>query len=120
MATILIVESDNHLRRLYRDTFVLGGIAVIEAADASTGISCVQHGGLDAVVLDIAMPDGLEALKRIHEMNPMLPVVLNAAYTAYTNRNVQWIGSAYVIKSANPDKLRQAVLKVLDDAHGES
>lgn len=121
MARILIVEDDDNQRLLYRETFLDEGFEVSEARDGRTAIACIERERPDAVVLDIAMPgmDGLQTLTRIHDLRPKLPVVLNTAYAAYQSRYVSWIADAYVIKSSNPDKLRRAVLKVLDDARGD-
>jgi CheY-like chemotaxis protein len=122
MARILIVEDDDNQRLLYRETFEGEGFEVSEARDGKAALACIERDLPDAVILDIAMPgmDGLQTLTRIHDLRPKLPVVLNTAYAAYESRYVSWIADAYVIKSSNPDRLRRAVLKVLDDARGES
>jgi CheY-like chemotaxis protein len=69
----------------------------------------------DLVVLDIRMPgmDGLEAMGRILEKNPKIPVVLNSAYSSYKDNFLSWAADAYIIKSADTTELRGKVRELL-------
>ena len=115
MATILIVEDDDHQRLLYREEFEGDGYEVLEARDGREALACIRASPPDAVVLDINMPgvDGLHTLARIHDLNRRLPVILNTAYAAYKDQFVSWIADAYVTKSSNTGELRDAVRTVL-------
>ncbi len=57
-------------------------------SDGTMVIDAVQAGGVDALVLDVEMPrlNGLEALDRIREINPKLPVVMFSAHTGRGSR----------------------------------
>jgi len=115
MARILIVDDDPHQRCLYREEFRDAGHDVFEAADGREAIAAVPAVHPDAVVLDIGMPrfDGLDALARIHELDPRLPVVINSAHADYRDRFICWLADAYVTKSSRLDDLHTAVRDVL-------
>ncbi|MGE0791251.1 MAG: chemotaxis-specific protein-glutamate methyltransferase CheB [Sandaracinaceae bacterium] len=59
------------------------------AGDGEMALAAIQAGGIDAVVLDLEMPhmSGLEALDRIREMAPRLPVIVFSAYAGRGTRS---------------------------------
>lgn len=111
MATILLVEDDDHQRLLYRECFEEEGHRVVEARDGREALARAAADPPNVVVLDINMPgmDGLHTLARMHDLNPRLPVILNSAYTEYRDQFVSWIADDYVIKSSDPKALADAV-----------
>lgn len=54
--TILIVDDDADLRRLYRLTLALGGFQVQEAADGLEALHLIDLAPPDLVVLDLLLP----------------------------------------------------------------
>jgi len=115
MATILIVDDDDHQRLLYREELERKGHTVLEARSGKEAVGAVMREPPDAVVLDINMPgmDGVETLARLHNLNHRLPIVLNSAYATYRNQFVTWIADAYVVKSSNLEELSRTVQSVL-------
>jgi DNA-binding NarL/FixJ family response regulator len=92
-------------------------------AEATTGRqvrAAVQalagEGGLDVVLLDIAMPegDGLEVLQALRQAWPALPVLMLSTYPEkqYAVRCIQLGAAGYLNKSADPDDMIAAVRKV--------
>jgi two-component system invasion response regulator UvrY len=97
---------------------------LLVVAEASTGpevLSEVQRlcardaGGLDVVLLDIAMPglDGLDVLQAIKRDHPRLPVLMLSTYPErqYAARCIKLGASGYLNKSADPDDMVAAVRK---------
>jgi len=54
--TILIVEDDEDLRRLFRTALLLGGFDVIEAADGLEALQRIDQVVPDLVILDLVLP----------------------------------------------------------------
>jgi two-component system, NarL family, invasion response regulator UvrY len=92
-------------------------------AEASTGAEALsmagQHmalGGLDVVLLDIAMPegDGLDVLQALRRNHPGLPVLMLSTYPEkhYAVRCIRLGAAGYLHKSADPDDMLAAVRKV--------
>jgi diguanylate cyclase (GGDEF)-like protein/PAS domain S-box-containing protein len=85
----------------------------------SSGVKRLQHAGIAAVVLDLALPgcDGLETLEAIFEVAPGMPVlILTETGTEETARQaVQRGAHDYLIKNqADGYRLRLAVRTMID------
>src|SRR5947208_17195444 len=68
MATILIVDDDDAIRDGLAETVTDLGYRAHLAASGSDALALVAAGGIDAVLLDLRMPgglDGIEVLRRI-------------------------------------------------------
>ena len=115
MPKILVIDDEKNLRLLYRQDFERDGFDVVTAATAVDGLSLVQKEKPDLVVMDIRLPgmDGLEAMSRLLDKNPRIPVVLNSAYSSYQDSFMSWSADAYVVKSADTDELRVRVRELL-------
>ncbi|HXQ70804.1 MAG TPA: response regulator, partial [Pyrinomonadaceae bacterium] len=75
---ILIVDDEEHIRRMMRLTLEAAGYSVGEAGDGLEGVKLYGDGSnWDLVVLDQRMPgiDGLETLRRLKTGNPGARVV---------------------------------------------
>jgi DNA-binding NarL/FixJ family response regulator len=124
MQTIKILIGDDH--RIVREGLkqVLADAPEIEVvAEAETGPDILQqvdalagHQGLDAVLLDIALPgrDGLDVLQALKKAWPQLPVLMLSTYPEkqYAVRCIKLGAAGYLNKSANPDDMVAAVRKV--------
>lgn len=124
-AAIRVLIGDDH--RIVREGLkqVLGDPAnglpeITVAAEATQGAEvlaqvAVLQGGLDLVLLDIAMPgmDGLEVLQTLRRDWPALPVLMLSTYPErqYAVRCIQLGASGYLHKSADPDDMVAAVRK---------
>jgi two-component system response regulator (stage 0 sporulation protein F) len=115
MPKILVVEDEKNLRLLYKHDLEQEGYEVITAATAVEGLEALETGSPDLVVLDIRMPgmDGLEAMGRILEKHPKIPVVLNSAYSSHKDNFLSWAADAYIIKSADTSELRGKIRELL-------
>jgi len=69
MATILIVDDDGHIRDVLRFALEKSGYRVLEAADGSAALATFEREPVDAIVLDIIMPeiDGVEVCRKLRQ-----------------------------------------------------
>lgn len=124
MNTVKILIGDDH--RIVREGLkqVLADAPEIEVvAEAETGPDILQRvdalggdSGLDAVLLDIALPDrdGLDVLQALKKSWPRLAVLMLSTYPEkqYAVRCIKLGAAGYLNKSANPDDMIAAVRKV--------
>ena len=115
MAKILVIEDEKNLRLLYKQDLERDGYDVVTAGTAPEGLALVESEKPDLVVMDIRLPgmDGLEAMGKVLDKHPKLPVVLNSAYSSYQENFMSWAADAYVVKSADTDELRTRVRELL-------
>ncbi len=87
-----------------------------EAGDGPEAIQQARAGGIDVVLLDIALPwrDGLDVLKQLHQEFPRLPVLIVSTYPEkqYALRSLRLGAAGYLNKGADPAELITAIRKV--------
>jgi two-component SAPR family response regulator len=68
------------------------------------------------ITLDIKMPGigGMEALRRIREVERNLPIILCSAYGDYKQDLTTWASDAYVVKSADLTELKSTIRRFLE------
>ena len=83
MATVLIVEDEEHLAETLRFNLAADGYTVRMAADGAEGLSLARALRPDLVLLDLMLPkmDGTEVLRGIRE-HSLAPVVILTARTS--------------------------------------
>jgi len=115
MASLLIVEDDASLRRLYETEFSEDGYEVTSVASGEEALERLRTAPPQAVVLDIRLGgmDGLDVLRRILESRPSVAVVLNSAYPSYKQSFASWSADGYVVKSADLSELKATVAAAL-------
>ncbi len=88
-----------------------------EAGDAAHAMTAIEHSRPDLALMDMSLPDksGLELLKDVRVMHPDLPVLIISMHdeTLYAERVLRAGGRGYIMKQAGPDKVIQAIRKVL-------
>jgi DNA-binding response OmpR family regulator len=117
MKTILIVDDDKNLRKLYKNELEADGYRVTLAADGREALTLVASEPPDLVVMDIRMPevDGLEAMARILREHAGVPVLINTAYGSYQDSFLAWAAEGYIIKSSDLEPLKKRIREVLQD-----
>ncbi len=82
MGQILIVDDDHQLRQSFEKLLTAEGHTVRTATTGEAGLAQVQAQVPDLVIMDVRMPgmNGLEAFRRMHEIEPRLPVIIMTAY----------------------------------------
>ena len=88
-----------------------------EAGDGAQALRKVREHEWDLVLLDVGLPggNGLEALKRIKEEKPRLPVLILSMFPEdqYALRVLRAGASGYLTKESAPDQLLSAVREAL-------
>ena len=81
-ATILIVDDEHMIRKLFKETLEEQGHRVITAKDGSEGLELVKQLDLDMVFLDLKMKvmGGAEVFRQTKSIKPNLPVVIITGY----------------------------------------
>lgn len=121
---ILIVDDEEHIRRMMRLTLEAAGYEVGEASDGEEGLRLYADGSTwNAVVLDQRMPgiDGLETLRRLKKQNGNARVVMATAYASIELAvEAMKLGATdFVRKPMTPKVLRNAVTAALAKTTGE-
>jgi len=115
MKTILVVEDDAKLARLYRQELGDEGYRVRHADNGLEALQRVEQDAVDLVVMDINLPgiNGLETLSRMLEVQPRLRVVINSSFGCYQDDFTSWAADAYVVKSSDLTELKARIAEVL-------
>ncbi len=76
--SVLVIDDEANIRKTLEGVLSDDGYRVLQAGDGSQGLDVLSRSFVDAVLLDVWMPgiDGLETLKRIREVYPILPVIM--------------------------------------------
>jgi len=116
MNTILIVDDEPAIRKLYEKEFAEDGYNIILAGSGDEALNLVENAQqIDLVILDIKMEgkDGLQVLDLLRNRNKGIPVILNSAYSTYKNDFTSWLADAYLVKSHDLTELKGKVQELL-------
>ena len=111
---ILIVDDDQHIRRLYKEELEEDGYEVVVASSGTEAMELFEREDPDLVTLDILMPDvdGIKSLRQMKEKKPRIPIIMSTAYD-YRDDFAVWASEAYVVKSAELTELKETIRKLL-------
>ena len=121
--TRVLIGDDHRIVREGIKQVLADAQEVCVAAEAQTGPEVLDQvgalggpQGLDLVLLDIALPgiDGLEVLQQLRKHWPTLPVLMLSTYpeSQYAARCIKLGAGGYLNKSADPDRMLEAVRQV--------
>lgn len=114
---ILVADDEPSHRQMIEAVLVAEGYEVAQAEDGRAAIAAVEDRFYDLVIMDVRMPnvDGIQALQKIKQISPDIPVIIMTAYAS--------VGSAvdalksdaydYLIKPLDIDELKILVAKAL-------
>jgi signal transduction histidine kinase/ActR/RegA family two-component response regulator len=82
-ATVLVVDDDEQVRSLLRDTLQMLGYRVLDANGGAAAIRFLQAGRPDAMLLDFAMPqmNGAQVADRARQLWPDLPIIFASGHS---------------------------------------
>jgi len=120
--TVLLVEDEESVRELVRETLKSKGYSVMEAPDGIQGMKVAEsfEGKIDILITDVAMPgmSGHELAKRVAASRPGIKILFLSGYTedAIIHEGVLDPGTAFLQK---PFTLQALARKVREVLHGE-
>ena len=114
---ILIVDDDSAHRKMLEAVLSAQGYEIRQAEDGQTAITAVEKRFYDLILMDVRMTrvGGIEALKRIKEISPGIPVIIMTAY-ASVSTSVEALKSGaydYLTKPLDIDELKILINKAL-------
>ena len=115
---ILICDDAAFMRMMIKDILTKNGYTV--AGEAENGAKAVEkYTELkpDLVLMDITMPemDGIQALKKIRELDPKASVIMGSAMgqQAMVIESIQSGAKDFIVKPFQADRVLEAVRKVV-------
>ncbi|MCW5201799.1 MAG: sigma-54 dependent transcriptional regulator [Candidatus Electrothrix communis] len=110
---ILIVDDEQVHRYMLYSMLTEWGWSCHEADDGETAVEAVRQGPFDVILMDVCMEpmDGLEALRKIHAINPSIPVVMMTAYSSIDSavEAIKLGAHDYLTKPIDFERLRQTL-----------
>ncbi len=117
--TVLVVDDEPSQRQLFAESVRQLGLAVIEAGSGEEAVEITSRRSPDLVLLDVRLPgiSGLEALRRLRNDNPSLPVLLITAYADVREAVAALKSGAcdYLTKPVDLEELKTAILDQLGE-----
>ena len=114
MAAVLIVDDTLFMRASIHQMLEANGHSV--AGEASNGVEAIERYAVvkpDVILMDITMPDmdGIEALRRIKEIDPNAKVIMCTAMgqQAMVARAVELGAQQFIVKPFQPERLMAAI-----------
>ncbi len=119
MAKIMVVDDAAFMRMMVKNALAQGGYTdVIEAADGQEAVKTYSEQKPELVLMDITMPnmDGLEALKKIKELDSDSQVVMCSAM-GQESMVIEAIKSGandFIVKPFKPERILKTVTGLLE------
>lgn len=116
---ILVIEDEANQRKLLKKILSKEGYVIEEAGSGEEAISLFFKGNFDLVLLDRRLPDktGIEVLRDIKKINPIVPVIIITAFANVDNAVQAMKEGAfhYLTKPIDSDELTLIIKKALDN-----
>jgi two-component system chemotaxis response regulator CheY len=115
---VLIVDDAAFMRMMIKNILTKNGFEVVgEASNGAEAVELYKKLKPDLVTMDITMPemDGIEALKKIKEIDPNAKVIMVSAMgqQQLVIEAIQAGAKDFIVKPFQPDRLLEAVNKAL-------
>lgn len=116
--TILIVDDDSALRKIYKTALEGAGYQTAEANNGAVALEILETQHYDVMILDMLMPtlDGQLVLKRLQKMedHAAMKVIAVSAYPSFREKLTEFEIADFLVKPILPQELTQSVRTVLE------
>jgi PAS domain S-box-containing protein len=111
--TVLVIDDEDLVRDVVARMVQDLGYAALTAADGKTGLDLIDSKHVDAVLVDLTMPQmsGADVVAVLRQRRPELPVVVCSGYDRDSRGPVQ--ADAYLAKPFRIDALERTLAKLL-------
>ena len=117
---IAVIDGSASIAYAFRKTFEKAGWLTLTASAVPDGLELVEREHPDVVFMDVAVPgmDGPETIKRIHQIQPGLPVVIITGFGTAESavRDVRPPAFECLTKPLDVEEVRGAVRRALGAA----
>src|SRR2546423_14980910 len=107
---ILIVDDEPTIREACADVAQQSGMRATTVATAEEALEVLENASVDILLTDLMLQhtNGLDLLKRVHDMHPMVPVIVLTQYGTIDSAvaATQLVAIDYVTKPFRIDELR--------------
>ena len=88
MATILLIDDEDSVRRLYQIALERAGYRVLTAESGKHGLRLLEHQEVDLILVDIFMPemDGLELIPLLRKTRPANKIIAISGGSGQVNQ----------------------------------
>lgn len=119
--TLLVVEDDESVRFVLRQSLSKKGYRVLEAHNGSAALEVIEVETIDLVVTDVVMPEmgGFELATRLNQRHSSIKVLLMSGYTesdgGIGGNRVLAPGTHFLRKPFSTELLAEKVRAMLDE-----
>ncbi len=118
MAKILVCDDSVFMRMMLKKVLIDNGHEIVgEAGNGMEAVQLYRQFQPDLVTMDITMPkmDGIEAVRHIHEENPLARIVMVTALgqKAIITDALKAGASDFIVKPFDPEQVIETIKKVL-------
>lgn len=119
--TILIVDDESEIRRIFRTALNKKNFETIEASDGKEALKVYTEQSPDIVLLDLQLPDieGHKLLQEMKKINHTIPIIIITAYGTI-NSSVKAVKSGaydYIPKPPDLDSLLLSIRRALEKSN---
>ena len=120
MFTVLVVEDDQPLSRLFGTILGRNGYNVHTVCTASAALHCLEQEYVDLIITDVMLPgmDGFELTRQLRESGSTLPILLVTAQETLADKERGFTAGAddYMVKPVEVEELLLRVRALLRSA----
>lgn len=118
MARVLVCDDSAFMRMMLKKVLIDNGHEVVaEAGDGKQAVQMYRQHKPDLTTMDITMPnmDGIEAVKIIHDENPLARIIMVTALgqKAIITEALKAGASDFIVKPFDPSQVVDTIKKVL-------